>query len=91
MSAPGVGKNRHLAVADLWVQDQIRCGSFTLGKVPGVDNPADILTKYVDRPVLLKHLDALSLRFEDGRPDSAPQIAHNVFQLQCGLDKMATL
>ena len=87
----GLGKIRHLATADLWIQDKLRCKEFTLGKVPGVDNPADILTKHVERPVLLKHLATLGLISETGRAESAPTIEHNVFQLQEGLIKMATL
>ena len=41
----GLGKIRHLATADLWIQDKIRCGSFALTKIPGSANPSDILTK----------------------------------------------
>ena len=87
----GVGKIRHLATADLWVQDKIRCGSFTLTKIPGIDNPSDILTKFVQRPVLSKHLSALGLRMEEGRPESAPTISHQVSQLQHGTDQIASL
>ena len=70
----GLGKIRHLATADLWVQDRIKKGDFTLQKVPGVSNPSDILTKHVDRTILDKHLLGLSLRYEDGRAKSAPSI-----------------
>merc|ERR1712026_518632 len=34
----GLGRVRHLAVADLWVQQQVRNGSFTVTKYPGVLN-----------------------------------------------------
>ena len=71
----GLGKIRHLAVADLWVQDRVKTGDFVLTKVPGQQNPADILTKYTDRATLQKHLAAMDLYLEDGRPDSAPAIA----------------
>ena len=70
----GLGKIRHLATADLWVQDRIKKGDFALVKVSGADNPADILTKHVDRTILEKHLRKLSLQYEDGRADSAPCI-----------------
>ena len=43
----GIGKVRHLAVTQLWVQERLRAGSFTLHKVAGDSNPADILTKVV--------------------------------------------
>ena len=70
----GLGKIRHLATADLWVQDHLRSGDFRLQKVCGKENMADILTKHVDRPTLMKHVSALGLTFEDGRPSLAPTI-----------------
>ena len=40
----GLGRVRHLAVADLWIQDRLRTHDFELVKVLGSDNPADMLT-----------------------------------------------
>ena len=48
----GLGRIRHLAVADLWLQDKIRAGEFSVHKVLGADNPADSMTKCVDRHIL---------------------------------------
>ena len=70
----GLGKVRHLATADLWMQDRIRKGDFKLSKVLGADNPADMLTKHVDKPLLIKHSGALGLSYESGRAESAPSI-----------------
>ena len=70
----GLGKIRHLATADLWVQDHLRSGDFALKKVPGCDNVADILTKHVDRPTLQRHLKTLGLVAEQGRASLAPKI-----------------
>ena len=70
----GLGRVRHLAVADLWIQDRLRSGDFSLSKVLGSENVADIMTKMFPKPVLNKHLEALSLRDELGRPSSAAQI-----------------
>ena len=36
----GLGKIRHLHVADLWVQDRLKKGDFVLTKVLGSDNPS---------------------------------------------------
>ena len=72
----GLGKVRHLATADLWIQDRLRKKDFSLEKVPGVDNPSDMLTKHVPRDVLLKHMKKLGLHYEGGRADSAPTIDH---------------
>ena len=70
-----MGKVRHLATADFWIQDRIRKGDFALVKVAGAENPADILTKHVDKPLMLKHMEALGLSIEEGRAESAPAIA----------------
>ena len=72
----GLGKVRHLATADLWIQDRVRKKDFALEKVPGADNPADILTKNVGRDILIKHMDNLGLEYEVGRAGSAPSIDH---------------
>ena len=73
----GLGRVRHLDVADLWIQDKLRAGEFALRKVAGTVNPADMLTKYVERPVCRGHLERLNMSFEDGRADSAPQLTAN--------------
>ena len=70
----GLGKIRHLATADLWVQDRLKKKDFELVRVPEVDNPADILTKHVESALLRKHMLRLGLRLEEGRAASAPQI-----------------
>ena len=38
----GLGRVRHLAVADLWIQQKVRDGDLSLFKVPGKQNIADI-------------------------------------------------
>ena len=72
----GLGKIRHLATADLWIQDKLRCKEFQLVKVAGVDNVSDIMTKFTDRSTLEKHLLSMGLREEFGRAQSAPTIEH---------------
>ena len=70
----GLGKVRHLHTADLWVQDKVRTGAFTLKKIAGENNTSDVLTKFVPRPLMNRHLQALNLRFESGRSSLAPTI-----------------
>ena len=53
----GLVNIRHLATADLWVQAKLRTKDFTLTKVDGKKNMADILTKYVDRRKLEYHIE----------------------------------
>ena len=70
----GLGKIRRLAAADLWVQDRVRTGDFKIHKVDGKHNVSDILTKFVDKPTLLRHLQGLGLVAEEGRAQLAPTI-----------------
>ena len=70
----GLGKVRHLATADLWMQDRIRKGDFSLEKILGSENPSDMLTKHVTRDLIQKHMATLGLSYEEGRAESAPAI-----------------
>ena len=70
----GIGKVRHLATGQLWVQEKLRNGAFRLFKHPGTDNPGDICTKHVPNDVFTKHLPAVNLQPEDGRASCAPDI-----------------
>ena len=73
----GLGRIRHLHVADLWVQDRLRKNDFSLTKIPGACNPADILTKHVSRDIMQKHMEFMGLIVETGRAQSAPTIQHS--------------
>ena len=79
----GLGKIRHLAVADLWVQDKLRTQEFTLHKIAAPENPADALTKHVDRATLDKHLAKMGWSIETGRPETAPTLTHMIFSERC--------
>jgi len=68
----GIGKVRHLAVGQLWVQGLVRSGELRLHKVLGTTNPADALTKPLARPALDCHLASMHLQREAGRAASAP-------------------
>ena len=68
----GIGKIRHLDTTDLWIQDVIRSGRITLEKVLGAHNPADILTKYVEKRALEMALPRMNLWPTAVRPASAP-------------------
>jgi hypothetical protein len=44
-SRTGIGKVRHLAVRHLWLQGLVKSKDVVIVKVPGSQNPADVLTK----------------------------------------------
>ena len=69
----GMGRIRHLDVIDLWVQEKFTTGAATIDKVLGSENPADILTKHVDRQALMKALDKMGMKVIEGRSNVAPK------------------
>ena len=46
-SRQGLGTQRHIATHSLWVQQGLRSERFTLHKVAGEKNPADLFTKHM--------------------------------------------
>ncbi len=69
----GIGKVRHLAVAQLWVQDLVRSQACRLYKVLGTENPADLMTKPLPRAEIDGHLGRLGLTRATGRAETAPR------------------
>ena len=70
----GIGRVRHLAVGQLWVQERIRGGEVALFKVPGGENPADMLTKHVPRELADRHMHGMCLSRGGTRATTAPHI-----------------
>ena len=71
-SRTGLGKTRHIAVHFLWVQERVKNGDLKIHKVRGDANPADLMTKYLDRPTIEKYMDTFSYGFLDGRSSLTP-------------------
>ena len=69
----GLGKVRHLAVADLWIQQAARAGRVSYVKIPGQLNPADMFTKAVDKEAMERHSRFIGERSVEGRSQAAPQ------------------
>ena len=74
----GIGRVRHLAVGQLWVQQCLREGTFTLFKVLGSANPADLFTKHLARAAIQQHWQVLGVGLEDGRARSAPSVSAEI-------------
>ena len=75
----GIGKVRHLAVGQLWVQERVRTRDFRLYKVLGTANPADALTKSLARETLDGHIERMGLTRAGGRAESAPKLVCALF------------
>ena len=68
----GLGRVRHLSVADLWVQQRLRQGGLTLSKWPGTMNPSDLLTKNLGKRDIDRYLEDLSFQPMEGRARVSP-------------------
>ena len=66
----GAGKLRHINVSALWIQDvQDREGA-EYTKILGTENPADLMTKYLARDKIDKHMSTIGRDFKEGRADA---------------------
>ena len=74
----GIGKVRHLAVGQLWIQERIRSGALLLAKIRGDLNPADACTKYLLAPVLLRCMAMVGAKVADGRSSASPELAADI-------------
>ena len=68
----GLGRVRHLATADLWVQQRVRSRDLKLYKLPGKENPSDLMTKHKSAPEASKFMSMLGTKSLTGRPKLAP-------------------
>ena len=68
----GLGRVRHLAVADLWIQQKAKDGSAKYEKLPGAQNTSDIMTKAVEAEVLERHMRELGFEYREGRNRLTP-------------------
>ena len=60
-------KTRHVELRFLFMQELVQQGILQVKKVAGTSNPADVLTKYVSREVLQRHLGTLGVGYPFGR------------------------
>jgi hypothetical protein len=78
-SRQGLGKLRHLDTHTLWIQQAVRTGRIVLKKVPGTENPADLLTKHsISREGLRNLLRLYNCKHMGGRAESAPQMRQGI-------------
>ena len=69
----GLGKVRHIDVALLWLQDLVRRGRIVMRKIPGSENPADLMTKYLTGVKTALITNGLGFHVEDGRTQIVDQ------------------
>ena len=53
---------RHLEIRDLWLQKEVKDGRLIVDKTPGMDNPADLMTKYLNTGDIDHRLRGMGIR-----------------------------
>ena len=72
----GISRVRHIECDNLWIQELEARRMLPIEKVPGGDNPADLMTKNVGIELAKKHMRAMGIRFEEGRTKAAAKLHH---------------
>eukprot|EP00973_Karenia_brevis_P088012 12207181-Karenia_brevis.AAC.1 len=57
----GLGKMRHLEMRDLWLQKEVYDGKPIVEKVPGEENPADLMTKVLAVKDIESRMSSMSI------------------------------
>jgi hypothetical protein len=70
----GLNKLRHVELDVLWIQEQQARRLLPLRKVPGPQNPSDLMTKHVDQSHIELYMSLLGLKFIAGRAEIAQKL-----------------
>ena len=71
----GVGRIRHLDTRLLWIQDKVRTGELRLYKVLGLENPADLFTKFLSSETAAGHAARIRFWPVQGRAEVTPDLS----------------
>ena len=71
----GLGKVRHIAVNELWIQERVYLGDLKIVKIKNKFNPADLMTKHLSHGEIVNILEQLNHVHAEGRSDEAPELA----------------
>ena len=71
----GLGKVRHTAVNELWLQEQVATKKVAINKLQNNFNVADILTKHLCKYDVDQIVDDLQHEFSEGRNPDAPELS----------------
>ena len=71
----GNGKMRHIKVGMLWVQEKSEDGTLKYHKVPGTENPGDLMTKNVPKKTADILMEIIGQELVEGRASASLEIA----------------
>eukprot|EP00973_Karenia_brevis_P075636 10508817-Karenia_brevis.AAC.1 len=60
---------RHLEIRDLWLQKEVYDGKLVVEKIPGEENPADLMTKVLSVKDIQSRLNSMNLERLSSRVD----------------------
>ena len=63
----GSGKLRHINIGLLWIQEKTEAEEVIIKKVKGISNPADMMTKSVNREKFDKYMIMTTQKVVEGR------------------------
>ena len=67
-SRQGLGRIRHIAVTDLWIQQRMKAGDIKAFKVDGMKNVSDLMTKPLDMPRMDMLLESIGVQVQEATP-----------------------
>ena len=70
----GLCKMRHLDLNNLWLQEQEVRMRAPIAKVPGSENPADLMTKHLAAREVEKYLGMMGMEFRTGRSEKTVEV-----------------
>ena len=70
----GAGKLRHINIGLLWIQEKTETEEIVVKKVKGVSNPADMMTKAINKDKLEKYMIMTKQKVEEGRAKEALRV-----------------
>ena len=71
----GFGRTRHIDTGLLWIHQTAAEKRLEYANVLGAENPADLVTKFLNAERIDRHCKKLETNFEDGRSAVAPQLS----------------
>ena len=71
----GLGKVRHIAVNELWIQERVQLGDLKIIKIKNKLKPADLMTKHLSHAEIAHILAHLNHIHAQGRSEETPELA----------------
>jgi len=57
----GLGRMKHIEIRDLWLQKEVREGKLEISKIPGDENPSDLMTKILGMQDIKTRLQGMNI------------------------------